>query len=208
MKPAFDLSLYLVTDPVLVGDRDLVALVEAAVRGGVTLVQLRDKTADEHAFADQAKALLALLRPLGIPLIVNDRVEVARWVGADGVHVGQDDTDPRIVREQMGPDAIIGLSAGTPEEFAAVPPGVVDYLGVGPVYATGTKPDHDPPLGLDGLAALVRIAPLPTVAIGGIGLANAAAVRASGVNGIAVVSAICAAPDPEAAARQLASSRP
>ena len=159
-------------------------------------------------FADQAKALLALLRPLGIPLIVNDRVEIARWVGADGVHVGQDDTDPRIVREQMGPDAIIGLSAGTPQEFAAVPPGVVDYLGVGPVYATGTKPDHDPPLGIDGLAALVRIAPLPTVAIGGIGLANAAAVRASGVDGIAVVSAICAAQDPEAAARQLASFRP
>ncbi|MCP8937961.1 thiamine phosphate synthase [Alsobacter sp. SYSU M60028] len=208
MKPRFDLSLYLVTDPGLTASRDLPELVRAAVRGGVSLVQLRDKTSPDDVFAEQARALIAVLRPLGVPLIVNDRVEVARWIGADGVHVGQDDADPRQVRERMGPDAIVGLSAGTPEEFAAAPLDVVDYLGVGPVFATATKPDHDPPLGVAGLAALARIAPLPTVAIGGIGASNAAAVRATGVNGIAVVSAICAAADPEAAARWLAGRAP
>lgn len=208
MKPKFDLSLYLVTDPGLLAGRDLKEVVLAAVRGGVTIVQLRDKDASDDVLAEQARMLLSMLRPLGVPLIINDRVEVARWIGADGVHVGQDDTDPRHVRERMGPDAIVGLSANTPQEFAAVPAGVVDYLGVGPVFATSTKPDHDPPLGLEGLAALARIAPLPTVAIGGIGLAHAASVRATGVNGLAVVSAICAADDPEDAARRLAGTRP
>ncbi|PSC04963.1 thiamine phosphate synthase [Alsobacter soli] len=204
-RPAFDLSLYLVTDPALVRPRGLRATVEAAVRGGATLVQLRDKMSDDRAFARDAEDLLALLRPLGVPLVVNDRVDIACAVGADGVHIGQDDGDPRRVRDRIGPAMILGLSAGTAEEFAAVPAGVVDYLGVGPVRATGTKPDHDPPIGVDGLARLLPLHPLPKVAIGGIGLANARDVIATGVEGVAVVSAICAAEDPEAAARELAS---
>lgn len=203
MRPSFDLSLYLVTDPVLTGPRGLMETVRAALRGGVTLVQLRDKEAGDAAMGRQAEALLALLRPLGIPLIVNDRPALARAVGADGVHVGQDDGDPRRVRDVIGDEMILGLSAGTPAEFARSPTGIVDYLGVGPVFATGSKPDHDPPLGIDGLAALMPEAPLRSVAIGGIGLSNAAAVKRTGVEGIAVVSAICAAPDPEAAARAL-----
>ncbi|WP_460448457.1 thiamine phosphate synthase [Alsobacter sp. SYSU BS001988] len=203
-KRPFDLSLYLVTDPALVEPRGLAATVEAAVRGGVTLVQLRDKTSDDRDFAAAAEALLAVLRPKGVPLIVNDRAAIARAVGADGVHIGQEDGDPRRVRDLIGPDMILGLSAGTEAEFAAVPPDVVDYLGVGPIRATGTKPDHDPPIGVEGLARLLPLSPLPKVAIGGIGPANAEGVVATGVDGIAVVSAICSAPDPEAAARDLA----
>ncbi|MFO1149667.1 MAG: thiamine phosphate synthase [Alsobacter sp.] len=204
MRPSFDLSLYLVTDPGMVAVRGLLPTVLAAVRGGATLVQLRDKEAGEAELGRQAEALLAALRPLGIPLIINDRPALARAVGADGVHVGQEDGDPRRVRDLVGEAMIVGLSAGTREEFANVPEGgVVDYLGVGPVFATGTKPDHDPPIGVGGLAALVPLAPLPCVAIGGIGLGNAAAVKATGVDGVAIVSAICAAEDPEAAARAL-----
>jgi thiamine-phosphate pyrophosphorylase len=200
-KPAFDLTLYLVTDPGLVAARGLLPTVEAAVKGGVTLVQLRDKLASDAEFTREAEALLALLRPLGVPLIVNDRPVIARAVGADGLHIGQDDGDPRRVRDLIGEGMILGLSAGTLAEFAAVPPGVVDYLGVGPVFATGTKPDHDPPLGIAGLAALTPHAPLPCVAIGGIALSSARAIKATGVAGVAVVSAICAAGDPAAAAR-------
>jgi thiamine-phosphate pyrophosphorylase len=204
MRAAFDLRLYLVTDPVLVEPRGLVPTVLAAIRGGVTLVQYRDKAAADGDFARAAATLLDAIRPLGIPLIVNDRAAIARSIGADGVHVGQGDGDVRRVRDVVGDAMIVGLSAGTPREFETVPrDGTVDYLGVGPVFATGTKPDHDPPLGLAGLSALMPRAPLPCVAIGGIGLDSAAAIRATGVAGIAVVSAICAAADPEAAARAL-----
>jgi thiamine-phosphate pyrophosphorylase len=204
MRPAFDLSLYLVTDPRMVAARGLVPTALAAVRGGATLVQLRDKEAGDAELGRQAEALLAALRPLGVPLIINDRPALARAVGVDGVHVGQEDGDPRHVRDIVGDDMILGLSAGTRDEFSRVPEGhVVDYLGVGPVFATGTKPDHDPPIGIAGLAALMPLAPMPCVAIGGIGLGNVTAVKATGVDGVAIVSAICAAEDPEAAARAL-----
>jgi thiamine-phosphate pyrophosphorylase len=208
MRP-FDLRVYLVTDPVLVRPRGLEDTVLQAVRGGATLVQLRDKEASDADFAAQARRLIAVLRPFGVPLIVNDRVSVAREVGAEGVHVGQSDGDVRAVRAAVGADVILGLSVTNMAELEAVPEGVADYLGLGPVFATGTKPDHDPPVGLGGLAAMVRGTALPTVAIGGIGLANAAQVFATGVDGIAVVSAICSAPDPaEAAGRLLALAGP
>jgi thiamine-phosphate pyrophosphorylase len=202
----FDLSLYLVTDPVLVGERGVVCVVEEALRGGVTLVQLRDKTASDDDFSRLGEALLRLLRPRGVGLIINDRVEIARFLRADGVHVGQSDLDPAAVRQRIGPDAILGLSAGTPAALARLPANGVDYIGIGPVAATGTKPDHDPPIGLTGLADMVARVHLPSVAIGGIGLSNAAAVMATGVGGIAVVSAICAAADPAQAAKDLLDS--
>jgi thiamine-phosphate pyrophosphorylase len=202
MRP-FDLRVYLVTDPVLVRPRGLEETVLQAVRGGATLVQLRDKEASDADFAAQARRLLAVLRPLGVPLVVNDRVRVAREVGAEGVHVGQSVGDVGAVRAAVGPGTILGLSVTNMSELEAVPEGVADYLGLGPVFATGTKPDHDPPVGLDGLAAMVRRAKLPSVAIGGIGLGNAAEVFATGVDGVAVVSAICSAPDPAQAARRL-----
>jgi thiamine-phosphate pyrophosphorylase len=204
MAPRFDLSLYLVTDPVLVGPRGVAAVVEAAAEGGVTIVQIRDKTSPDADFARETQRLLAILHPRGIPLIVNDRVDIAVALGVDGVHVGQSDEDPRRVRERIGPDRILGLSVGSQAELDAVPGGVVDYLGIGPVAATPTKPDHDPPIGVAGAASLARRTALPTVAIGGIGLGNAWALIEAGLGGVAVVSAICASPDPRQAARALA----
>lgn len=200
----FDLSLYLVTDPVLVGPRGIAAVVEAAAEGGVTIVQIRDKSSSDADFARDTERLLAILRPRAIPLIVNDRVDVALAVGADGVHVGQSDEDPRRVRDRIGPDLVLGLSVGTRAELDAVPEGVVDYLGIGPIAATSTKPDHDPPIGVAGAAALAAGTALPTVAIGGIGIGNARSLIEAGLGGIAVVSAICAAPDPRSASRLLA----
>ena len=202
-RPPFDLSLYLVTDPDMVRARGLTAVVAAAVRGGASLVQLRDKHAPTHELTEQATALKRLLAPLGVPLIINDRIDVAVAAGADGAHVGQEDMAPDEARRLLGPDRILGVSVSRPEEVATADPALVDYAGVGAVFPTATKEKIAPPLGLDGLAALRARIPLPVVAIGGIGEANTAGVIAAGADGIAVVSAICAAADPEAACRRL-----
>lgn len=202
-RPAFDLALYLVTDPVLVGGRLLEEVVAAAVDGGATLVQLRDKTADTGALIRTAERLLAVLRPRGVPLLVNDRVDVALASGAEGVHLGQSDMPPATARRLLGEDAVIGLSISRAEELATADPGVVDYLGVGPVFATATKGDAAAPLGDEAIRRIVAGTDLPTVGIGGITAANAVRPRALGLGGVAVVSAICAAEDPAAAARAL-----
>ncbi len=204
-KPALDLSLYLVAGSDAVGGRRLEDVVAAAVRGGVTLVQLREKTLPDVEVVELARALKGLLGPAGVPLIINDRAEVARAAGADGVHLGQGDLDAGRAREILGPGALIGVSAGTRAEAGRVDKALADYVGVGPVYATPTKPDAGPPIGIAGLTAVhAALAPLPVVAIGGIGAQNAAEVMASGAaDGIAVVSAICGADDPQAAARAL-----
>ncbi len=202
------LALCLVTDPELVPADALVETVLAAVRGGVTMVQLRDKTASDETLLAQAVELVRVLRPLGIPLLVNDRVEVALRAGADGVHVGQDDTSPEIARERLGPEAIIGLSVTDATQLARAEQAPVDYYGVGPYFATATKPDHEPPLGLDGARDLVARASRPCIAIGGIHPPRAAAVCATGVAGLAVVSAICGKRDPERAAYELLTAVP
>jgi thiamine-phosphate pyrophosphorylase len=202
-RPGPDLSLYLIAGPEAVGGRDLVAVVAAAVRGGVRLVQLRDKTAPDAAMIAQARALKALLRPLGVPLVVNDRLEVALAAEADGLHLGQEDLAPARARAALGPGRILGVSAGDAEEAAIADPAVVDYVGVGPVYPTGSKADAGDAIGLAGLGAMRALLDLPMVAIGGIDETNAAEVMACGVEGVAVVSAICGAADPEAAARAL-----
>ena len=202
MKPPFDLSVYLVTDPGLVGLRGVVGTVEAAVAGGATMVQLRDPHAKTRALVDVARAILAVTRPAGVPFIVNDRVDVALAAGADGVHVGQSDMRVAVARALAGPDMILGLSITAETDLDGDLAGV-DYLGVGPVYATGTKPDATPPMAVGGLAAIAARTRLPIVAIGGLHAGNAADVVAAGADGVAVVSAICAAPDPEAAAREL-----
>ncbi len=201
--PGPDLSLYLIAGPEAVGGRDLLAVVAAAARGGVSLVQLRDKTAPDDALIEQARALKALLSPLGVPLIVNDRLEVALAAEADGLHLGQEDVAPARARAALGPGRILGVSAGDAEEAKIVDPALVDYVGVGPVYPTGSKADAGDAIGLDGLRALRALLPLPMVAIGGIDEATAAEVMACGVEGVAVVSAICGAADPRAAARAL-----
>lgn len=203
-RPAFDLTLYLVAGEDACAGRPLESVVAAAVRGGVTLVQLREKTLDDAALIERARALAAQLAPLGVPLIVNDRVEAALAAGAQGVHLGVEDQDPAEARARLGPDLILGVSAGTPEEAARVDPSVADYAGIGSVFPTPSKADAGAAIGISGLAALARGLPLPAVAIGGIDADNAEAVMASGAaQGVAVVSAICGAADPEAAARAL-----
>lgn len=197
------MRLYLVTDPVLVPAGRLVETVLAAVRGGVTMVQVRDKTGPPDDVATQVEALLRHLRPRGVPVLVNDLVDVAARTGADGVHLGQGDGDPRTARARLGPHAVIGLSIASDAELDAAPLDAIDYLGLSPVFATATKPDHDPPLGLEGARRLVQRTHRPCVGIGGIDAARAAHVFATGVAGIAVVSAICAAADPERAARDI-----
>lgn len=200
----FDLGVYLVTDPHLCAARGLEQTVLAAVHGGATLVQLRDKQASEAELIATGQRLRAALAGSGVPLIVNDRLEVALAIGADGLHLGQADGALAAARARLGATAILGLSVQTVAQARAVDPTLVDYVGVGPVSATATKPDHAAPLGLAGLAQVCAASPVPAVAIGGLTLADVAAVLAAGASGLALVSAICAAADPTTATRAFA----
>jgi thiamine-phosphate pyrophosphorylase len=192
--------LCLVTDRSLANGRSLAGIVAAAVKGGVTMVQLRDKTASTRAFIEDARALKALLAPPRVPLLVNDRIDVALAAGADGAHVGQADMPVALVRKLLGPKAIVGLSITQSAEARAEDIEFADYLGVGPIFPQLTKPDAAPTLGLEGLAEIRRITSKPIVAIGGVTAANVRAVRSAGADGVAVVSAIMGAQDPMAAA--------
>ncbi|AFK55015.1 thiamine phosphate synthase [Tistrella mobilis] len=200
----FDLSLYLVLDPDLCRARSMVETTRAAVAGGATIVQLRDKAAGTAGLIETGRALMSVLDGTGVPLIVNDDVDAAVAIGAHGLHVGQGDMPAAEARRRVGPGMILGLSVETEAAVRAVDPSVVDYVGAGPVFATQTKPDHEPPTGFDGLARLVALSPVPAVAIGGLKAEHVAPVLASGAKGLAVVSAICGQPDPEAAARLIA----
>lgn len=197
----FDLSLYLITDAELCAGIGLEKTVEAAVQGGITMVQLRDKHAsDEHMIA-QAKRLKAVLAGSGVPLIINDRLVVAAESGADGLHVGQSDTAVQEARQTLGSNAIIGLSINTLTQLQDAPLELLDYVGLGPVFATASKQDHAQPIGFEGLAQLASASQLPCVAIGGLKAEHAARVKAAGANGSAVISAICGQPDPRLAAQ-------
>jgi thiamine-phosphate pyrophosphorylase len=198
-------QLCLVTGSALANGRSLAAIVAAAVKGGVTLVQLREKMASTRAFIEQARVLKRLLAPLRVPLLINDRIDVALAAGADGAHVGQQDMPVALARRLLGPAAIIGLSITELGQVRDRDVELADYLGVGPIFAQSTKLDATPPLGLDGLAEVRRATGKPIVAIGGVSAANAAAVRSAGADGIAVVSAIMGADDPRAAAAGLVS---
>lgn len=199
----FDLSLYLVLDPDLSLPLGMVETARMAVAGGVTMVQLRDKNASTVQMIETGRALKAALHGTGVPLIINDDVEAAIAIGADGLHVGQGDMDAQTARRRIGPDMILGLSVETEALAAAVDPAVVDYVGAGPVFATATKPGHKPPVGMEGLDRLVAATPLPAVAIGGLKVDHVEAVLRAGAQGLAVVSAICGQPDPRAAALEL-----
>jgi thiamine-phosphate pyrophosphorylase len=203
MRQTVELRLYFVTDPILCAERGLVETALAAVQGGATLVQLRNPGAKAGALVAEARALVAALTPLGVPLIVNDRPDVALAVGAAGVHVGQDDLPPEAARMIMGPDAIIGLSITHPSEMTHVPWALVDHLGVGPVVSRGVKPDAAEPMGLAGLSACVAVSRRPIVAIGGMDVGAAGACIRAGADGIAVVAGIAGKPDPRAAAKAL-----
>ena len=202
-RPPFDPSVYLVTDPDLCAGRGVVETVRRAVAGGATLVQLRDKQADDATLIQAGRAIKAALDGSGVPLIVNDRLDVARAIGADGLHLGQNDGDPAAVRAALPATALLGLSIEHADQARGIDPTVIDYVGAGPVRATATKPGHAPPIGWAGLARICARSPVPVVAIGGLTVADAGAALAAGAAGLAVVSAICAAADPTAAARDL-----
>lgn len=197
------LRLYLVTDAGIASARGLEATVQAAVHGGVGCVQLREKQRDTRDFVALARALVARLAPLGVPLVINDRVDVALACGAQGVHLGQSDMPVADARRLLPPEVFIGWSVETLDDVARAASLPVDYLGASPVFATPTKTDTAAPWGLDGLRRLREHTPLPVVAIGGIHAGNAAQVLQAGADGLAVVSAICAAADPQAAAHEL-----
>lgn len=200
----FDLSLYLVLDPDLCAGYGLVETARAAIAGGATIVQLRDKTAGTRRMVETGRALQQALSGSSARLVINDDVDAAIALGADGLHIGQDDLGAIEARRRIGPDMTLGLSVETEALAAAVDPAIVDYAGIGPVFATATKPDHKQPVGLQGLADLVRVCPVPSVAIGGLKADHVAPVLAAGAEGLAVVSAICGQPDPQAATAAIA----
>lgn len=193
--------LCLVTDRDLAKGRPLVEVVTRAIAGGVTMVQLREKTATTRAFLDEARALKAILRDTGVPLIINDRVDIALAVEAEGVHVGQSDMPVEAVRALIGPGKLLGLSITDAAQMRAKDALEADYLGVGPIHPQHTKRDASAPLGIGGFAKLRAMTQKPVLAIGGVKAADAAMLRDEGADGLAVVSAIMAADDPEAAAR-------
>lgn len=205
-----DLSVYLVTDPELCGERGVAAVVREAVAGGVGIVQLRDKNASDAEIVEQLIELSEITAGRAA-LVVNDRLDAAlearrRGARVDGIHLGQGDASVLRARELLGPDALIGLTANTRDHLEAVralPPGTVDHLGVGVIRPTGTKPDHPPALGIDGFRAIAAASPVPCVAIGGIGLDDLDPLRDAGAAGVALVSALCTAEEPRETARLL-----
>lgn len=205
MSTTLDYSLYLVTDAQMCGQRGLADVVAQAVHGGVTLVQVRAKGAEVGTFLRQVQAIRDVVPT--VPIIVNDSVPAAVESGADGVHLGQSDGDPVRARAVLGPSRVIGLSVSTVEEVEAarrLPAGTLDYVGVGPVWATNTKADAAGPLRPEGVARLVEVAqPISCVAIGGVSRSRVRELRGLDLAGICVVSAICAATDPLAAAEDL-----
>lgn len=194
------LLLHLVTDRSLSQGRSLAEVVQQAVAGGVTCVQLREKSCSTREFLDEALALKALLQPLGLPLIINDRVDIALAVGADGVHLGQTDMPISHARRLLGPDCLIGISAESVEDAVKAEQQGADYIGISPVFSTPTKTDTAPALGLDGVRRIRELVRITLVGIGGINLSNARQVLASGADGVAIVSAIMAAESPRLAA--------
>ncbi|MEN6319263.1 MAG: thiamine phosphate synthase [Syntrophaceae bacterium] len=196
-------GLYLVTDRQLCGARSLEDVVFQALLGGVACVQLREKDVPTRFFVKEAQKIKTLTKQFGVPLIINDRLDVALAIDADGVHIGQDDMPYETARKLMGPQAIIGLSVETWDDVVTAQELDVNYLGVSPVFETPTKTDTKGSWGLEGIARIKAYSRHPLVAIGGLNIANAEDAVMAGADCIAVVSAICAAPDPLQASRQL-----
>ncbi|MCT4586221.1 MAG: thiamine phosphate synthase [Carboxylicivirga sp.] len=198
-----DVSLYLVTDRELSLGRSHQFIVEEAVKGGVTMVQLREKDISTHDFYQLAKELKKVLTPLNVPLIINDRLDIALAVDADGLHIGQSDMPYEVARQLMGADKIIGLSVETIEQAREANQLDVDYIGLSPVFSTMTKTDINTPLGLEGIKEIASFTKHKTVAIGGINTDNAGDIIKNGADGIAVVSAIVSQENPCLAAQKL-----
>lgn len=198
-----DYSLYLVTDRSLSRGRTTLDVVRQAVAGGVTCVQLREKHCSTREFIEQARALQPLLKDKRIPLIINDRLDVALAVGADGIHLGQQDMALADARKIVGQTMVIGISAESVADAIRAEQQGADYIGVSPVFATPTKTDTAEALGLEGIQKISRAVAIPIVGIGGVNQRSAAAVLGAGADGIAVVSAIVSADDPKKAAADL-----
>ena len=197
---SLDLLLYLVLDPDLCGGAEgMVRTARLAAENGATVVQLRAPDWKKRQWLETARELKSMLKPFGVPLIINDHIDVALAVDADGVHVGQDDMPVAEVRRLIGPGKWLGLSITNAKEMAEIPYEFVDYLGIGPVYPTGTKSDAAPATGVPAFAQLVAQSRLPVVAIGGIQVGNCQPLMQAGAKGVAVVSAICGQDDPAGA---------
>lgn len=199
----FDLSLYLVVDAAQCGSRGVVATVRAALKGDISMVQLRGQRLHLRQLLEDALALGDMTRHHGIPLIINDHLDIALAAKADGVHVGQADMPAPFARRLLGREKIVGLSVTCAAELATIDAALVDYVGLGPVFPTNTKADAAPALGIDAFRDVRRQIDLPVVAIGGLNDRNVGDIVKAGADGVAVVSAICAAADPEQAARHL-----
>lgn len=197
-----DLLLYAVTDRTWLGDETLYQQVEKTLKGGATFIQLREKHLDDTAFLEEAVELKDLCRRYHVPFVINDNVEIALRMDADGVHVGQSDMEAGNVREKLGPDKIIGVSAQTVEQAVLAEQRGADYLGVGAVFPTGSKDDADD-VSHETLKAICEAVSIPVIAIGGISRNNVMELAGSGICGIAVISAIFAQPDIEAATKEL-----
>jgi thiamine-phosphate pyrophosphorylase len=205
---AVDVRLNAIVDPERSGGYDLAELSRRLAEGGATLVQLRDKKSDTRVMIERARAIKAALAPFRVPLVINDRVDVALVAGADGVHVGQSDMPVEDARRLLGREAIIGLSINTVARAEAAPVDLLDYVGVGGVYVTTSKDNPNKPIGLTGLGSIAQVfrrraSAFPLCAIAGIDAGNAADTILAGANGVAVISALSLARDPTAAAREL-----
>ncbi|MGX1307062.1 thiamine-phosphate pyrophosphorylase [Amorphus suaedae] len=203
-----DVRVYVILDPEHAEGRPLAELARLAVDGGATLLQYRDKTAETGELVATARAILSAIEGSGVPLLINDRIDVALAAGADGVHIGQTDMAPDDARRLLGPDPVVGLTVRSMAEAEAVPVKLVDYVGIGGVFATSSKQNRNAPIGLDGLAEIcafldARAPDLGRVAIAGITADTAASVIAAGAEGVAVISAVSKAADPAAAAGDL-----
>lgn len=200
MQKKFDLSIYFVADPACCAGRPIGDVVMAAIKGGVTMVQYRNKSGNMAQIAGEAAYLSEIMSNTGIPLLINDHIDVAVSASADGVHLGQGDADPKIAREKMGRDAIIGQTAFLQKHIMAVDSNVVDYIGTGPFYSTKTDKGK-PILGAEAFSKLASLSPVPVVGVGGITPENGAEVLGAGAKGLAMMRSISEAEDVEAAAR-------
>ncbi|MDP4178674.1 MAG: thiamine phosphate synthase [Bacillota bacterium] len=198
-----DYSLYLVTDRGFIKDRDIKKVIEDSIKGGVTIVQVREKDASTREFYDTALSIKQVTDYYNVPLIINDRIDIAQAVDAAGVHLGQSDMELNIARKILGIDKIIGISAGTVEEAITAEKNGADYLGAGAIFFTGSKKDIDTPIGIEGLKKICTSVNIPVVGIGGINAENAKEILNAGAAGISVISAILAYDDIKSAAEKL-----
>lgn len=201
-----DYSLYLITDRYLTGTKEFYSSVSRALQGGVTILQVREKDAASKEFYSIGLKLKEMAARFNVPLIVNDRVDIALAIDADGVHVGQGDLPLEVVRRLLGPGKLLGYSVSNPQEARYGERNGADYLGAGPVYSTGSKPDASRPIGIEGLREIKQSVSIPVVAIGGISVSNLNMVKDTGVDGISVISAILSQDNTFAAARELMES--